>query len=79
VKVINVQEAKAQLSRLLEEAAGGEVIVLGKQGKPIAKLTAYAPEREPRRLGGLEGKIQLADDFDEEDPRVRDMFEGAME
>ena len=51
--------------------------MLAKHGKPLAKLSAYAPERESRTLGGLEGQIQIADDFDEEDARIRALFENA--
>ena len=77
MKVINVQEAKTHLSRLIDAAASGEFILLAKHGKPLAKLSPYAPERESRRLGGLEGQIEIADDFDEEDPRIRALFENA--
>jgi len=64
MKTINVQDAKTHLSRLLEQAANGEDVILGKHGRPMARLTAYAPHREPRRLGGFEGKIKIAKDFD---------------
>lgn len=74
MKIINVQDAKTHLSRLLEQVAGGEDIVLGKHGKPMARLTAYAPDREPRILGGLEKQIQVAPDFDEEDTKVEALF-----
>ena len=77
MKVINVQEAKTHLSRLIDAAAAGECILLGKHGKPLAKLTAYAPETEERPLGGLEGKIRISPDFDDEDPRINRLFEGA--
>jgi len=77
MKVINVQEAKTHLSRLIDAAAAGEFILLAKHGKPLAKLSPYAPERESRMLGGMEGQIKIADDFDEEDPRIRAMFENA--
>ena len=63
MKVINVQEAKTHLSRLIDAAAAGEFILLAKHGKPLAKLSPYAPERESRTLGGLEGQIEIADDF----------------
>jgi prevent-host-death family protein len=77
VKVINVQEAKTHLSRFIDAAAAGEVILFGKHGKPLAKLTAYAPEREERPMGGLEGKIRISPDFDDEDPRIARLFNGA--
>jgi prevent-host-death family protein len=76
MKTINVQEAKTQLSRLMEAAAAGETIILGKHGKPMVKLTAYQPEKERRRLGGLEGSIWIDPDFDAEDPRINALFSG---
>ena len=79
MKVINVQEAKTHLSRLIEQVAQGEDVVLGKYGKPMARLTAYAPEREARRLGGFGGKLHIADDFDDEDPRISSLFYGTEE
>jgi prevent-host-death family protein len=77
MRVINVQEAKTHLSRLIDGAAAGEVILLAKHGKPMAKLSPYAPESELRMLGGLEGQIKIADDFDDEDSRIRTLFENA--
>lgn len=77
MKTINVQEAKTHLSRLMEAAAAGETIILGKHGRPMVKLTAYRPEREERPLGGLEGKIRIGRDFDAEDPRIEALFSRA--
>ena len=76
MKVVNVQEAKTQLSRLLERVAAGEVILLGKHGKPMAKLTAFNPAGETRPLGGFEGKIHVAPDFDDEEPLLSALFSG---
>ena len=74
--VINVQEAKTHFSRFLERASAGEVILIGKYGKPTAKLTAYAPQSELRLLGGMEGEITFSSDFDEEDSRIELLFHG---
>ncbi len=76
MKVINVQQAKTHLSRLIDSVAAGECILLAKHGKPLAKLSPYCPEKETRPLGGLEGQIRISDDFDEEDPRIKALFEG---
>ena len=53
MKIVNVQYAKTQLSRLLEEAAAGETIVIGKAGKPMAMLVAWKPALGKRQLGGV--------------------------
>jgi prevent-host-death family protein len=64
VRQVNIHEAKTHLSRLVEEVAAGEEIVIAKAGRPIAKLVPLASGLEPRQLGSLRGKIWLADDFD---------------
>lgn len=74
MKVINVQEAKTHLSRLIDAAVEGEEIILGKHGKPMARLLSFVAPSEPRRLGGREGEIHIAPDFDEEDEAINAMF-----
>ena len=62
MKLLNVHEAKTHLSRLLDRVAAGEEIVLGKNGKPVAKLVPIQPVT--RKPGRLKGKIKIAADFD---------------
>lgn len=64
-RVVNVTEAKAQLSRLLDEAAAGKRVLIGKAGRPVAVLLAYDTDPEPRTLGGWEGRVWIAEDFDD--------------
>jgi len=42
-KVVNVHEAKARLSEVLERTKAGEEILIGKRGKPYAKLIPVEP------------------------------------
>ena len=77
MKVINVQDAKTHLSRLLEQVADGEMFLIGKHGRPMAKLVKYAPDREERPLGGYEGQIVIGKDFDAEDPSIIAAFGGS--
>jgi len=67
---VNIHEAKTQLSRLVEEAAAGQEIVIAKAGKPVAKLSPLAQRRAPRKLGLLKGKLRLTEDFDAPLPRA---------
>lgn len=61
--VINVHEAKTHLSKLLDRAHGGEVILLAKAGKPYARLMPLALDEPVERiLGRLEGKLPPVDD-----------------
>jgi prevent-host-death family protein len=51
---VSLYEAKTHLSRLVEEAANGETIVIAKAGKPMARLGPISGGRKlPRRLGQL--------------------------
>jgi prevent-host-death family protein len=49
VRQVNLYEAKTQLSQLVEDAAKGEEIVIAKNGKPMAKLSA-APANEDKPM-----------------------------
>jgi prevent-host-death family protein len=62
--IVNVHEAKTHLLRLLERGANGEEIIIAKSGKPVAKLSAFAYPKEPRKPGALKGQIWYADDWD---------------
>ena len=61
----NISEAKAQLSALIEKVMSGQEVIIGKAGKPVAKLVRYELSEEPRHPGALKGKIKIRDDFDE--------------
>lgn len=76
MKTVNIQEAKTHLSRLVEEAVAGEEVVIAKAGRPYVRLVPCVPERMPRALGGWEGKVKIADDFDEPSDELVALFEG---
>lgn len=74
---VSVYDAKTHLSRLLDRAAGGEEIVITRNGRPVAKLVAATPMRKPRRLGTLKGRIRISKSFDAPMPDdVLAAFEG---
>lgn len=77
--VINVYEAKTHLSKLLERVAEGEELVLGKAGKPMARLVPFREVRQPRKPGRLAGKMWIAPDFDETPEDMIAAFEGALD
>jgi prevent-host-death family protein len=61
---VNIHVAKTQLSKLVDEAAAGGEVVIAKAGKPVARLVPLAPTARVRKLGALEGKLEVPDDFD---------------
>jgi prevent-host-death family protein len=60
-KTVNVHEAKTHLSRLLEDVANGETVIIAKAGKPVAELVPHHPRRGIV-LGGLAGEIDYDHD-----------------
>lgn len=75
--LVNMHEAKTHLSRLIERVAAGDEVIIGRAGRPVARLVPYVAVRQRRVPGGLRGKIWMADDFDATDPELVDAFEGA--
>jgi prevent-host-death family protein len=74
VHVTNISEAKAQLSALVEKVLAGKEVIIGKAGKPVAKLVRYNHQETDRRPGALKGKIKIASDFDELPSEIANAF-----
>lgn len=62
--IVNLRQAKAQLSKLVERAAKGEPFVIAKAGKPLVKVVALNALKVPQRLGFLASEIVVPEDFD---------------
>ena len=74
---VNVHEAKTQLSRLLEAVEAGDEVVIARSGRPVARLVPLEPVAPQRRLGVLEGRFKVPEDFDAPLPdELRALFEG---
>ena len=76
MRTVNIYAAKTHLSRLVEEAAAGEEIIIAKSGKPVARLCPLAELHKKRVLGRLRGKIVIPNESDTlcED-EIRELFE----
>jgi prevent-host-death family protein len=75
---VNIHDAKTHLSKLLERVQRGEEIVIGKAGKPVAKLVPYREPSGPRRPGGWKGQVRISPDFDELPPELEAAFRGEL-
>jgi prevent-host-death family protein len=74
---VNIHEAKTNLSRLVEEVAAGQEVIIAKAGKPMARLVPLAAAPKRRRLGWFKGQLNVPDDFDAPLPEeVLAAFEG---
>jgi prevent-host-death family protein len=64
--VVNVQEAKTHLSRLLALVEAGEEVVIARYGKEVARLVRATPPAPERQPGTWRDTLHIAEDFDEE-------------
>ncbi len=78
MQLVNIYEAKTQLSRLVDRAAAGEEIVIARAGRPMARLVPLVALPPRRQLGILGGTLNIPDDFDAPLPAdVQAAFEGS--
>jgi prevent-host-death family protein len=62
MKMVNVHQAKTELSRLLEAVEAGQQVIIARAGVPVARLVPVpADERKPGRLAGV---LKLREDFE---------------
>lgn len=72
-EIVNVHAAKTHLSRLLERVEAGEEVIIGRAGRPVARLVPYT--RPPRVFGRLKGQIVIHGDFDADDEEIAREFD----
>jgi prevent-host-death family protein len=63
-RIINIHEAKTHLSRIVEDVAAGEEVIIAKAGRPVARLVSLEHTAPPKRLGLLKGAFTVPADFD---------------
>jgi len=64
VTQVNIAQAKARFSELVNKAISGEEVVIARDNKPLLKLVPLTAGVKPRNPGGARGKIWMAPDFD---------------
>jgi prevent-host-death family protein len=75
--IVNIYEAKTRLSQLVDKAAAGEDVVVGRHGKPLVRITRLQQPKGTVRFGVLKGKLRVPADFDAPlPPEVAAAFEG---
>lgn len=81
MQITNISDAKSTLSKLIEQVLRGEEVIIGKAGKPVAKLVPYDVAQTPRQLGAghWKNKIWIADDFDDLPEETLKLFTGEAE
>ena len=60
--IVNVHQAKTQLSQLLAQVEAGEDVVISRRGEPVARLVGCKP-RSKRQPDVLKGKVVIPENF----------------
>lgn len=73
--IVNISDAKTNLSKLVDMVYHGEKVVIAKNNLPLVDLIPHKPEGK-RTLGLLQGKFEVPDDFLDEDSEINELFYG---
>jgi prevent-host-death family protein len=69
MEAVNIAEAKAKLSQLVDLAERGEEVIIARHGRPVAKIVRlgkHVTEPYPNRGFGIDrGLFEVPDDFDD--------------
>jgi len=78
MKTLNITEARAQLSKIVNDATRGETTIIARNGRAVARIVPFDNSKpEKIKFGTLKGKIVIPEDFDAPDQDIIDMFENS--
>jgi prevent-host-death family protein len=61
--VVNIHQAKTNLSKLLARVEAGEEIVIARSGRPVARLVPVEVSSRLRQAGLDKDRIRYSEDF----------------
>ena len=73
--IVNISEAKTNLSKLIDKVFHGEKVIIAKNNLPLVDLVPHKPEGK-RQLGLLKGQFEVPENFLDEDEDINQMFYG---
>jgi prevent-host-death family protein len=73
--IVNISEAKAKLSQLVDLVYYGEEVIIAKNNLPLVDLIPHKV-KEKRVLGLLKGAFIVPESLDDENTVVDEMFYG---
>nr|WP_092867050.1 type II toxin-antitoxin system prevent-host-death family antitoxin [Quadrisphaera sp. DSM 44207] len=79
--IVDVGQAKTDLSKLIARAEAGEDVEIARSGVPVVRLVPVEPSSAPgarflAMRGALSGRITIPDDFEFDDAELDEMFDG---
>lgn len=67
---VKIHYAKTHLSRLIEQACGGEEIIIARDDQPLVRLQPLRGEKGQRKPGSMKGKLTVGPEFFEPLPEA---------
>jgi prevent-host-death family protein len=75
MSIINIHQAKTQLSALIAQVEAGEEVVIARANKPVARLVPVTAPAPKRRLGEAAGLVEIMPGFDVLPDKFLDSFD----
>ena len=63
MQTVNIHDAKTNFSKLVDQAAAGEEIIIGKAGTPVARLVPLQKQKRKIQFGVMKGQIEIKQGF----------------
>ena len=76
--MVNIHEAKTNLSKLIAFLEKGEEVTIAKAGNPVARLVSYTPKKKKRTPNLLKGRVLFYEDLDSSNDEITTLFEGNL-
>lgn len=78
MSVVNMLEAKSNLSRLVQAVESGaeREIIIARNGRPAAKLVPIAATSRGKRIGVAKGKFVIPENIDADNALIEKLFTG---
>ncbi|NDJ22121.1 DUF2281 domain-containing protein [Nostoc sp. B(2019)] len=62
---VSLKEAETRLAELIEEAAGGEEVIIIRSDGTSFKIVPLSAVKATPKFGSAKGLVRISDDFDE--------------
>lgn len=78
MRIVNMLEAKNNLSKLVEavESGGEREIIIARNGRPAARLAPLNPVERRPLLGVAKGRFVVPDNIDRDNEEIAKLFNG---